>query len=124
MSDQRTAIRPLIITEKDATTEAERFQNETLRPILKMQNDLLTAIFRRFMAKRKVPFDSFSPPRKEQQIEHSLSKDNRLRGLLLGVVIGQFTIGEYEQFLSQESEATRRIMSMMAERLKSGLVDA
>jgi hypothetical protein len=121
MPDQRTTIRPTIITEKEATTEAERFQNETLRPILKMQNDLLSAIFNRMMARRKVPFDSFSTPRKEQQIEHSLSKDNRLRGLLLGVVIGQFTIGEYEQFLSQESEATRRIMTMMAERLKSGV---
>ena len=122
MPDQRTAIRPLIPTEKEATTKAERFQNETLRPILKMQNDLLVAIFHNGMAKRKILFDGLSRQKQEQQIDHSLSKDNRLRFLLVGTVIGQFTPEEYERFLAMEAEATRRIMSMMAERLKSGLV--
>ncbi len=120
MSDNRKGIRPQILTEKEATTEEERFQNDVLRPILKMQNDLLFAIFHRMMAKRKVAFDNLSRQKQEQQIDHSLSQDNRLRFLLLGAVIGQFTIEEYEQFLKMESEATRRIMSMVGERLKSG----
>ena len=120
MPDKRKDIRPLVPTEKEAVTEAERFQNETLRPILKMQHDLLAAIFRRMMAKRRIPFDSLPLQKQEQQIDHSLSQDNRLRFLLLGAVIGQFTAEEYEQFLEMEPEATRRIMSMLAERLKGG----
>ncbi|MCB9289120.1 MAG: glyoxalase [Lewinellaceae bacterium] len=120
MPDKRKDIRPLVPMEKEAVTEAERFQNETLRPILKMQHDLLAAIFRRMMAKRRIPFDSLPQQKQEQQIDHSLSQDNRLRFLLLGAVIGQFTAEEYEQFLEMEPEATRRIMSMLAERLKGG----
>ncbi len=123
MQDDRTRIRPEIITEKEATTGEERFQNHSLRPILKMQNDLLVAAFRHFMQKRRVKFDEMQPKQKAEQIEHSLSKDMRLRFLLLGIVIGQFTAEEYATYLSMEKEAVRRIMGMMAERLKNQLIN-
>ena len=122
MSDQRKNIRPVVTAEKKAATEEERFQNDVLRPILKMQNDLLQAIFLHVMARRKVNFNNLSRQKQEKQIDHSLSKDNRLRFLLLGTVIGQFTTEEYERFLKIEPEATRRIMSMMGERLRGQLV--
>ena len=45
MSD-RTSIRPTLTFEKEAESEFEKFQNEVLRPILKLQNDLLIEIGR------------------------------------------------------------------------------
>ncbi|MCB9301887.1 MAG: hypothetical protein H6566_14665 [Lewinellaceae bacterium] len=118
MPDTRKSIRPAIAVEKPAETAEESFQNEVLRPILKLQNELLLAIFRHFMEKRKTAFHKMPRLRQLQQIEQSLSKDNSLRKLLLGAVIGQFTPEEYDVFLQQESEATRRIMAMMAQRLQ------
>ena len=118
MPDTRKSIRPAIAVEKPAETAEESFQNEVLRPILKLQNELLLAIFRHFMEKRKTAFHKMPRLRQLQQIEQSLSKDNSLRKLLLGAVIGQFTPEEYDTFLHQEAEATRRIMAMMAQRLQ------
>lgn len=122
MTDPRLSIRPEVPTEGIESTEAERFQNATLRPVLKMQNDLLVAVFRHFMEKRKLRFDEMDERQRAAQIEHSLSKDKRLRFQLLGLIIGQFTTKEYAAYLSMEREAVRRISSMMVERLKDQLV--
>jgi hypothetical protein len=119
MEDHRQSLRPAIVVEHPAATAPERFQNEVLRPILKMQHALLGAIFRQFMVRRKLRFQEM--PRSEQlrQIERSLQQDTHLRHQLLGAVIGQFTLAEYEAFLQQEAEATRRIVTMLVERLRS-----
>ena len=54
MSDARRALRPTIATAPAATAD-ERFQNTALRPVLKLQHDLLLAVFRHYLTKRKVP---------------------------------------------------------------------
>ncbi len=120
--DQKISIRPEVLTKDIESTPAERFQNATLRPVLKLQNELLQAIFLHMMDKRKVSFRQQSPQDQAAQIEHSLSKDKRLRFQLLGVVIGQFTTAEYTEFLALEQEAVRRIFTMMVQRLKDGLI--
>ncbi len=122
MDDQKIGIRPEVPTQDMESTSAERFQNTTLRPVLKLQNELLQAVFLHMMDKRKVNFRQQQPQDQVAQIEHSLSKDKRLRFQLLGVVIGQFTVKEYTVFLGQEQEAVRRIFTMMAQRLKDGLI--
>ena len=49
-SQKLLSIRPLISSAKivQNMTEEERFQNQTLRPILKLQNDLLLASFENY----------------------------------------------------------------------------
>lgn len=118
MNDPRKAIRPEVITEKEPISAPEKFQNEVLRPIIKMQNDLLVAIFRHFMDKRKVKLNGMSVEKRADWIAHSLRKDNRLRGMMLGAVIGQFTIEEYERYLHDEGEIRRRITNLLSERLQ------
>ncbi len=119
MDEQRKAIRPEIHTMVEPENPAEKFQNEVLRPIMKMQNDLIVAIFRHFLRKRKVPFNGKSIEERKQWIAHSLSKDNRLRGMLLGAIIGHFTLEEYTFYLEQEGEMRRRITNLLTERLRS-----
>lgn len=118
MEDPRVGLRPHIAT-TEADSPVEQFQNQTLRPVLKMQNALILQLYRHFLTKRKVPFSGFSLEKRQRWIEDSLSQDNRLRGLLLGLVIGQFTEVELVYYLSQESEMNRRIFTMMAQRLQS-----
>ncbi len=118
MECNKISIRPAIVTEKTAESAAEQFQNEVLRPILKLQNDLLLAIFKHFLVKRKVKFNGMSKEKRLEWIAHSLRQDNRLRGLLLGTVIGHFTIEEWNIFEKDEAEFRRRIFDMMTKRLQ------
>ena len=57
-SQKLLSIRPLISSAKIVPnmTEEERFQNQTLRPILKLQNDLLLAAFKNYIKKMKNTF--------------------------------------------------------------------
>ncbi|MEL7117987.1 MAG: glyoxalase [Bacteroidota bacterium] len=119
MTANRLSIRPKIVVEKEASTAMETFQNDVLRPIVKMQNDLLIDIYKHFLRKRKVPFDGMSIKKREQWIAQSLTKDNRLRGIMLGAIIGHFTAEEWSYFQAEESEARRRITSLITQRLQS-----
>ena len=53
----------------------EYFQNNTLRPILKLQNDLLIEVFKNYAVKQKNTFFELSPDKKEKYIENVIQKD-------------------------------------------------
>ena len=117
----RLSIRPTINTTYEAENPNEQFQNKTLRPILKMQNDLICRMYLHYMEKRKVPFYQMSTQKRFEQIAHSVSKDNRLRGLLFGMVVGMFTLVEMDYYRQYEGEINRRITSLVIQRLESQL---
>lgn len=99
----------------------ERFQNETLRPILKLQNPLLLVVFHNYIEKRKGVFYALSIEKKLAYIENSLVKDQKFRNSVKGMVIGQFTIEEYTTYSSNSSALNKRMMNMVIERLKDQL---
>ena len=101
---------------------AESFQNEVLRPILKSQNELLIAMFRHQINKRKTHFDNFSPEDQFKYIEQTIRKDLNFRSLLLGTIIGHLTPEQYEIFLRYEEELNRRTINMLIQRLQSQIV--
>ena len=117
-------IRPQIPTLTEAATStAERFQNKTLRPILKLQNDLFVAVLQHYFQKRKNVFLTLSRTKKLEYIEHSIRKDLKFKNRLLGIVIGQMTQGEYADFIADESELTRRMTTMLIERMRDQLIN-
>ena len=96
----------------------ERFQNETLRPILKLQNPLLIEVFHNYIEKRKGVFYELSLPKKLDYIENSLIKDQKFRNSLEGMIIGHFTLTEYCIYKKQSSALNKRMMNLVIERLK------
>lgn len=114
-------LRPLIptIIDKNAVNPAELFQNRTLRPILKLQNDLLDAIFRRYIVKRKNTFHKLNAPKKIAYIENSIRRDLKLKNLLVGVITGHFTLEEWTLFIADEGELTKRMTNLLVQRLTS-----
>jgi len=112
-------IRPAIETAGTAVSAAEVFQNQSLRPILKLQNDLLLAAYRHYAVKRKGKFFTLSEQMQLDYIEHSVRTDLKFKNRLVGMIIGHFTTEEWEQYLKQESEFTRRITEMIVQRLQS-----
>lgn len=100
------------------STPDEIFQNQVLRPILKLQNDLFVDVFRNYLAKSKVHFNAFGLEKKLQFIEHSIQRDIKFRNALKGMIIALFTVAEYERYLQNSSDLNKRMMSLLIERLK------
>ncbi|MGB1448442.1 MAG: glyoxalase [Flavobacteriaceae bacterium] len=96
----------------------ERFQNNTLRPILKLQNPLFIAVFHQYIEKRKGVFHDLGLEKKLAYIESSLIKDQKFRNSVKGMIIGQFTVEEYQQYCCNSSALNKRMMNMVIERLK------
>ena len=113
-------IRPEIkITQQfDSMGQEELFQNETLRPILKLQNPLFVAVFHQYIEKRKGVFYDLGLEKKLAYIESSLIKDQKFRNSVKGMIIGQFTVEEYRQYSSNSSSLNKRMMNMVIDRLK------
>jgi len=101
------------------SSSEELFQNQTLRPILKFQNDLFIEVFRNYAVKQKNVFFSLSPQKKMDYIEHVIQRDIKFRNALKGMVIGLFTIKEYQEYIQNSSNLNKRMMNMVIERIKS-----
>lgn len=115
---QLKALRPAIPTihEAQSVSIGENFQNRTLRPVLKLQNDLLVALLKHYFEKRKNTYYQLAADRRAAYIEHSVRKDLRFRNLLLGTIIGQFTAAELETYLENEADVRRRLVSLLVQR--------
>lgn len=101
------------------SSEEELFQNEVLRPILKLQNDLFVSSFTNYISKNKADFYSHAVDKKLSIIENSIQKDIKFRNALKGMIIGLFTVDEYELYIRNSSSLNKRMMGMLIERLKS-----
>lgn len=97
----------------------EKFQNKTLRPILKWQNELLLEVFRNYAYKQKGVFFSLSPEKKEAYIENVIQKDIKFRNTIKGIVIGLFSLEEFQDYIKNSSNLNKRMMNLVIERLKS-----
>ena len=101
------------------SSSEEIFQNQTLRPILKLQNDLFIEVFRNYAVKQKNVFFSLGPDKKMAYIENVIQRDIKFRNSLKGMVIGLFTVQEYQEYILNSSNLNKRMMNMLIERLKS-----
>ena len=119
-TNQLVALRPLISTEA-SYTDVEQFQNETLRPILKLLNNTLLYVFRQYIEKHKSPFSKFSVIEKQAYVVRSLRQDHQFRHFVRGIVAGHFTNKEWVFFDANENEVNKRIMKMIEQRLNSQL---
>ncbi len=116
-------LRPEIpsVTFNDQMSDAEYFQNNTLRPIAKLQKNLLLAAFRNYITKHKNVFYDLSIEKRMDYIDNAIHKDMKFRNSLKGMIIGQFTIPEYEDYIKDSSALNKRMMNIVIERLKSNV---
>ncbi|MBT8306745.1 MAG: glyoxalase [Maribacter sp.] len=96
----------------------EQFQNRTLRPIIKLQNGLLVAALQNYITKHKNKYYELSLENQLGYIENSIQRDIKFRNSLKGMIIGQFTLEEYEEYIKNSSALNKRMMNMVIERLK------
>lgn len=123
MEDRKSALeamRPVIPNAQVyiSTGSEEYFQNKIARPIIKLQNDLLVAVFKNYIKKHKNHFHNLSLEKQLQYIEHAIHRDIKFRNSLKGIIIGMFTIEEYELYITNSSALNKRLMNIVIERLK------
>jgi hypothetical protein len=104
------------------SSSEEVFQNKTLRPILKLQNDLFIQVFINYAIKQKMVFFNLTPDKKMAYIENVIQRDIKFRNALKGMVIALFTLEEYAAYITNSSNLNKRMMNMLIERLKSQIL--
>jgi len=101
------------------SSETELFQNNVLRPVLKLQNDIFIQIFRDYAMRKMSDFTSLKNEQKINFTEQSLQKDIALKNTYLGMTIGMLTPEEITIYLSDSKSFNKRIINMLSERIKS-----
>ncbi|MDT0685791.1 glyoxalase [Autumnicola psychrophila] len=99
----------------------EKFQNSTLRPVAKLQDELLIAVFKNYIAKHKNMFYDLKTDERLKYIENAIQKDIKFRNNLKGIIIGQFTLEEYALYIRNSSALNKRMMNIVKERLQSNI---
>ena len=99
----------------------EQFQNKTLRPVIKLQNELFVEVFRNYIKKHKNSFHSYTVEKKLSFIENAIQRDIKFRNSLKGIVIGQFTVEEYLLYIENSSALNKRMMNILKERMFSNI---
>ena len=102
-------------------SEIERFQNATLRPIIKLQHALLIAIFKSFIDKTDSSFLEKSSEKRKEFVQSSMNKNQRLRTFYCGMVIGMMKLSEVEEYYESPSECNKRTLQIITERILTNL---
>lgn len=118
MTEKLTLRSALDIPVSEVTTSEEQFQNTTLRPVLKLQNDLYVALFEAAALRQNADFGNLSKEKKDLFITQSLQKDTAFKNMCLGITVGMFTREELKIYLSARKSYNRRIIKMLTERLQ------
>ena len=129
------SIRPEIqnVVLSETMTGEERFQNVTLRPILKLQNKILLAIFRDYISEKEAKqsknnekqrgYFRLSATKQREFIDTVFQKDIKFKSQLLGMIIGHFDLEEYNLYAQNKTGTDRRIINLLKERIFTGLAE-
>ena len=110
-------IRPVIEVFTENSTIFESFQSTTLRPILKLQNEILINLFCFYLIENKIKLALQSDEKQGETINAILKKNMPFKNLSIGLVVGHFTEQELLFYNSNKSEVNKRIVELVIKRL-------
>ena len=109
------ALRPLVPTETtDAADTVGAFLHTTLRPVLKLQNDLLLAVVADFVRDHHI---ILRPTDQHHQLTELLGRNTKLRYTVVGLITGQLTTEEYAVYRQHRPELNRRLLELALHRV-------
>ncbi|WP_066439526.1 hypothetical protein [Chryseobacterium sp. CCH4-E10] len=119
MPDKTDLREQLSIPVSGDTRDTEAFQSKTLRPILKLQNEIYLMLFQDYAVSKISDFNSLTTEKKLSFIDQSLRKDHALRNIFIGMTVGMLTAEEMKTYIPDKNIFNKRIITMITERLKS-----
>ena len=117
--DKRISLRPTVDSAKvdETTHQNEVFQNETLRPIIKMQHLLILAFVSDHVLKLNKGFLELSKGKQRTFVTNLFAKDNTFKHRLTGIILGQFTVEEFKTYTTITNYVNKRILNICLERM-------
>ena len=109
-------VRPVLDLDTTESRPVERFQNETLRPILKLLNPTLLRLVAERLSRYGVGFADMDRTDQRDRLRNLIKEDGRLKRTLLGMVVGHLTEEELETYLAHKDEVRRRTVPMLLAR--------
>ena len=101
------------------TSHLEQFQNDKLRPILKLQHEIVLVLFQSNLFRNKVLFAELKVEEKRSKLDQLFRKDLSFKNQSIGAVIGMLTVDEYTVYTKDTSAHNRRIITMLKQRIMS-----
>ena len=121
MTDLKKKMRPEIPSIKNIENynAEEKFQNNVLRPIIKLQHDLILHCFETYIKFNKIKIAELNVLKKRELTQKVFKTNTRLKVELRGLIIGLFTLDEYKEYLNYSAQLNRRINNMIQQRIDS-----
>ncbi|KHJ37419.1 hypothetical protein PBAC_23810 [Pedobacter glucosidilyticus] len=115
--------RPEIAVENPESIREDlsKFQNFTLRAVLKLQNDVLLRICTDFLQKNYKNFSQQQSLDKVKLLQQALKSNIQLKTLLFGVIAGFLTSQELDFYLQNASEINKRLNAFIFKRVSEQL---
>ena len=117
------AMRPNIkgINLEASVSKDELFQNQTLRPIIKLQHDIIIKSFEEYLEQHKIKWDQFGSKEKTQTVQKAYTKNSAFRNYNLGLIAGLFTKEEMQYYLLNRAGVCKRVIQIIKERVDNTL---
>ena len=119
MSKERPAVD--IKNKMEVHLAIELFQNVTLRPVLKLQHELILKLFHSHIDKLSINWNELNKLKQSETVNNQFIKNIQIRNLILGVIVGQLDEVEIEKYLIDCREYNKRIIQMTIQRIISTL---
>ena len=103
--------------------EEELFQNMVLRPVIKMQHQILILRVKDYFLSKKVLFNSLDQINKENWIRNAFQKDAMLKKEIQGFILGQLNVKEFNEYLKNQKSINKRIAQMVQNRMLDSIIE-
>lgn len=103
--------------------EEELFQNMILRPVIKMQHDLLIMRVKSHFISKRVLFNVMDNKKRTEAIIQAFQNDHNLKKEIQGMITGQLTVLEFQQYLKIARSLNKRIVQMVRNRMIDSLFE-
>ncbi len=104
-----------------STTTGEQFQNEVIRPVIKLKHEWLITVSAFYIKNNKANFQELTAEKQVNYLETALQKDQTFRPFLLGAVVSEFTMEELKQYHALSTDLNKRIITIILKRLTDSL---
>ena len=98
---------------KPTMSEAELFQNQVLRPILKFQTSGICRVSLIYCFQMNPGFGALSGTKKRKMLNDLLSGNQALRNQLTGMIISFFDKADWDFYVTQQKDLNKRIIAMI-----------
>ena len=103
--------------------EEELFQNMVLRPVIKMQHDLLIMRVKSHFRSKRILFNLMDNKKRTEAIIQAFQSDHNLKKEIQGMITGQLSLAEFQQYLKSERSINKRIIQMVRNRMIDSLFE-